>query len=267
MRAPAIAVSFIVVTGLAVGGCGTAVPDIQEIYQTNEQGKDLVQAVITNVTCEVQDAVDALYKTRTTSFMDTWGVQINLLLTIEEQTTVAPSVGWFPNKIFSLNAGVGGTADATRIDKINSYYTIKELKDKHACIPQLRPGGDRLMASDLKLKNWLSDAVAAGDTGEIHFDQSAAFKSSGVLSHEVRFLVTTTGSVSPSWKLSRVVSVDPTGNLLSTRRDRTHDLIITFGPTDDSGKHPGTTAANSTLASEIGAAIITNISNSVFVIQ
>jgi hypothetical protein len=254
---------FLTCATLVFTGCGTQVPDIQEIYQTSEQGKDLVQAIVTNVTCEVQDAVVALYAAHPKNFMDGWGVQINLMLTIEEQTTVAPSVGWFPNSIFSLNAGAGATADATRIDKINSFYTIQELKDRKHCRPELRPGGELLMASDLRLKNWLSDAVVAGDTKEANFEHSDAFKSSGVLSHEVRFLVTTTGNISPAWKLSRVVSVNPAGTLFSTRRDRTHDLTITFGPTDDSGTHPGPTTANAALASEIGASILTNVTNAV----
>ncbi len=255
------ALPFLACATLALTGCGLRVPDIQEIYQTNEQGKDLVQAIVTNVTCEVQDAVVALYEQHPKNFMDNWGVQINLTLTIDEQTTIAPTFRWPPNGIFSLNAGAGGTADATRIDKINSFFTIRELKDRKFCLRELRPGGELLMASDLQLRNWLADAVAAGNTKEINFDHSDAFKSSGVLSHEVRFLVTTTGNVSPAWKLSRVVSVDPVGSLFSTRRDRTHDLTITFGPTDDTGKRPGTTTSNSSLASEIGASILRNVTN------
>src|SRR5260370_24426314 len=138
---------FLGCAALALTACGIRVPDIQEVYQTNEQGKDLVQAIVTNVTCEVQDAVVAVYGVHPKNFMDDWGVQINLILTIEEQTTVAPSVGCFPNNIFSLNAGAGGTADATRIDKINSFYTIRELKDRKPCRQELRPGGELLMAS------------------------------------------------------------------------------------------------------------------------
>jgi hypothetical protein len=209
--------------------------------------------------------VATLYEYRPTTFMDKWGLQINLLLTIEEKSTVSPSIGWFPNKIFSLGAGAGASGDATRIDKINSYYTIRELKDREFCDPRLRPGGGRLMASDLRLKEWLSDAVTAGETREINFNNSAAFKDNGVLSHEVRFLVTTTGTLSPAWKLSRVISINPTGTLFSTERDRTHDLIITFGPvTTDVATgttHPTTTATNAALASEIAALINTNLRN------
>ena len=120
-----------------------------------------------------------------------------------------------------------------------------------------------LMASDLRLSNWLSDAVTAGDTREIKFENSDAFKSSGVISHEVRFLVTTTGQLSPAWKLSRVLSVNPAGTLFSTSRDRTHDLIVTFGPTDSTGVRPGPTASNSSLASEIGAEFFTSMRNAI----
>lgn len=245
-----------------ISGCGTVVPQIQEITQTEEEGKSLVRNIIANITCEVQESVLALYVYRPSTFMDEWGVQINLLLTIEEKTTLSPNVGWFPNNIFSLGAGVSAGGVATRVDKINSYFTIQELRNRVACDPRLRPGGPMLMASDLKLTQWLSNAVTAGETGAIRFQNSDAFKASGVLSHEVRFLVTTTGTLNPAWVLSRVVSVNPTGPLFSTSRDRTHDLIVTFGPTED-GVRPAPTAANSALASEIGASFFTNVRNAI----
>jgi hypothetical protein len=51
----------------------------------------------------------------------------------------------------------------------------------------------------------------------------------------VKFEVVSTGSITPAWKLVRV-NFDQTGSLMTGTRDRTHDLIITFGPLDKSQK-------------------------------
>ena len=53
-----------------------------------------------------------------------------------------------------------------------------------------------------------------------------------VLSHEVTFDITTTGNITPSWKLLRG-TVNQGGTFLTASRDRKHDLTVTFGPLDN----------------------------------
>jgi hypothetical protein len=48
-RTPLLCLFFAAASTL--GGCGTMVPEIQEIYENQEQGKTLVQQIITNITC------------------------------------------------------------------------------------------------------------------------------------------------------------------------------------------------------------------------
>jgi hypothetical protein len=142
-----------------LAGCGTYVPEIQEFPADAAGGQQLVVAIIQNVTCEIRDAVNDLYGSRQHLFLDTWGVQMTLNLTIEEKSAINPTAGWTPNAIFSLAGGVDVSSDATRIDIINSYHTIKEIRALNSCNPQARPGGAFLLASDLKLKEWLFDSV------------------------------------------------------------------------------------------------------------
>ena len=66
----------------------------------------------------------------------------------------------------------------------------------------------------------------------------------------------------PQWKLVRIATNQGGTPLLSANRTRTHDLLITFGPTGDpgsgkknKGSQPGLIAANSHLAQEIGLAV------------
>jgi hypothetical protein len=62
--------------------------------------------------------------------------------------------------------------------------------------------------------------------------QTALAVKDSVLQHEVKFVIDTGATATPSWKLTRV-TVNPDGNLLSFDRTRTHDLLITMGPAVD----------------------------------
>jgi len=76
------------------GGCGTFVPEIQENRADKVAGQQLVQSIVYNITCEVQDAIDKIYNNRDHrrehTFLDSWGVQIALSLQVEEKSSVNP---------------------------------------------------------------------------------------------------------------------------------------------------------------------------------
>ncbi|HEY2619140.1 MAG TPA: hypothetical protein VGI78_17500 [Acetobacteraceae bacterium] len=243
---------------LMLVGCGTSVPEIQDIGDS-AAGQQLVQAIVTNITCEVQDGINRIYKHRHSTFLDSWGVQIMLNLTIEEKGSVSPSLNYFPTTMFVLGANGSVSSDATRTDKLNSYYTVKELLRLGPCGPTDRAHGTLLRADDLKLTEWLFDNVTASDTGEVRYgaDLKGPF-GQNVISHEVKFEVVLSGDITPGWLL-KYVSINPTVPFLSARRDKTHDLIITLGPTDPSGTAPSPAAANAALASDIGVAVGNNV--------
>jgi hypothetical protein len=78
-----------------------------------------------------------------------------------------------------------------------------------------------------------------------------------VLSHDIKFEITTSGNVTPSWTLTRV-TVNPSGPFFSTSRDRTHDLTITLGPGDKTG-FLGRAAADASVSIQIGNAVASSI--------
>lgn len=88
------------------------------------------------------------------------------------------------------------------------------------------------MQTDLGLAEWLRDNVTASNTGKIKFatDYSDGPLKTNVISHEIKFSITTTGNVTPGWKLTRFL-INQSGNFFSATRDRTNDLTITLGPT------------------------------------
>ncbi|ARN82692.1 hypothetical protein B1812_18135 [Methylocystis bryophila] len=97
-----------------------------------------------------------------------------------------------------------------------------------------------IVNNDLKIYDWLASAlhiqeVIAGMGGGTMDTGKGSGKSPAVgqnaITHEVAFFVVTEGSVTPSWRLVRV-SANQNSPLFDTQRQRTHDLIVTFGPRD-----------------------------------
>jgi len=246
---------------LMFGGCGTWVPDIQEMPGDVGAGQVLVQDIVTSVHCEVADAIqwvilndraNEIYKSLpknpktkkphyASDFLSGWGVQMTLSLTVEEKTTGNPTVVATPAGALSSVFTLAGTAtlstDATRIDKLNFYYSIPDLLNRHYCTPGVQHGtaASLLIQADLKTKQWLQDYMQIIYNNEIIAPTNAGlvFKENA-LSHEVKFEVVSTGGVTPAWKLI-TATVGQTGTLFSTTRDRTHDLTVTFGPGDPNG--------------------------------
>ena len=215
-----------------LSGCGLRVPEIQEIGDRVE-GQRFVQAVLTNITCELRGALNDLREAYPKgTFIDAWGVQTTLTLTYDETGAIAPGVLWTPpspaTSLFSLGAGLNFSSDATRIDTINAYYLVSDL-EKARCSDAARPNRLFMLQSDLKLSEWLFDAVSASVTNTINFRNTTLAVSTNVLQHEVKFQIVSSGTLNPSWTLTRL-TVDGSGNLLSAGRTRTNDLIITFGP-------------------------------------
>jgi hypothetical protein len=261
-----------------LGGCGLYVPEIQEFPATPPQGQLLVQAIVTSVHCEVANAVKfvidqdrrgaAVNGRRSAAWLDKWGAQIALTLTVEEKSTLNPTAVWTPlsppSAIFTLGGSATLSTDATRIDKLNFYYTVSELYKRAPCTTGVQPAAPTtslLIQSDLKLTEWLMDQLTPVGTSEINQPVSSGgvFKQN-VLSHEVKFEVVSTGGVTPAWKLVRA-NFNQSSTLFATTRDRTHDLLITFGPIDPTQKNGGlvTAAANAHLASQIGLSVSTNL--------
>jgi hypothetical protein len=242
--------------GLLLAGCGTYVPDIQEFPGDSRAGSQLVTAILTNVKCELRNALDDFYRISRSkkTFLDDWGVQTDLDLTLTEKGEIIPSAELTPNPVFTLGLGVSGSSEATRTDKLMSFNTVAELRALGRCDAGLR-GGPMLLQSDLKLNEWLVAALLGADTNSANYTTFTTKDS--VLTHEVKFEVITGGNLTPTWKLINA-TINPSGTFLSASRNRTHDLTITMGPTDvaPKGKRvPSRAAANAALASQIGVAV------------
>jgi hypothetical protein len=111
---------------------------------------------------------------------------------------------------------------------IDGYYLVSDL-EKARCSDASRPNGAFLLQSDLKLSEWLFDAVSASMTNTVNFTSTTLAVKDSVLQHEVKFVIDTSGTATPSWTLTRA-KVNSSGSFLSLDRTRTNDLLITLGP-------------------------------------
>jgi hypothetical protein len=263
--------------GLVLSGCGTSVPEIQE-NPWSHGAEALVQAIAYSIHCELRNSIvdvkvtDEKFKPKNgrliAEWLDDWGAQVTLTLTIDEASAINPTGLYFPTKIFSLFGSANLSSNATRIDILSYYYTIKELQAQGPCSSSDmldnatfdHPIGSLLIYSDLKLGEWLSSAVLTNLTGDFPVNNK---NPKNGLTHHVTFKIVTSGTVNPSWKLEHAI-INPTGPLFMANRTRTHDLLITFGPNTPTPEASGklvnslgatTPAAYTNLAAQIGIAI------------
>jgi hypothetical protein len=238
------------VLGLALGasGCGTYVPELREFPNyTQADTQNMIDAIVQSVRCELSRAVTSvvdndisesrLRQSRRTysDFLSNWGAEVLLTFTVVEKASGAPSVLWAPpspvSSVFTLSASLSGSAQATRIEKMNFFYTVAELYGLPCKGSEVRYDSF-LIQNDLKIADLLLGRIGAATLGTAHTPGSGQ---KNVLSHEISFQVITGGSATPMLKLVRA-TINQSGTFLAASRDRTHDLLITFGPIAAGGR-------------------------------
>ncbi len=247
-----------------LNGCGTHVPSLRE-WPLNDtlNESDMIDAIIRSVGCELsytitqvikndrRDAKDRKSKKTYSDFLLQWGVEVAVNLTVVERTSVNPTIlltpPTTPTTTFTLGGGFAASAEATRLQKTNVFFTLEELyqpgyfdvdKPTRTCRdPKGKKEGSLLVDNDLKLNSLLEGRIGATVLGFADSPGSPALLvgQKNVLSQTVSFKIVTSGGITPTWKLVRA-SYNSTGTFLSTGRDRTHELVFTFGPLDTSVK-------------------------------
>lgn len=197
----------------------------------------------------------------------------------------------------NFNFGFGGSlsSEATRVSKLSLFFQMGELihpdlraylqtgvesnfayyaaehSNETSCLQPVTHGADLFVQSELKLKEWLTAAMLIQWTSVGDFSTVPQKIDKGVISHEAKFQIVSSGNVNPVWRLVRVTNAT-SSPLLNASRDRTQDLLITMGPVEGgrpreggagggvavaAGSTPTLSAAalNSHLASEIGLAV------------
>ncbi|WP_156649682.1 hypothetical protein [Methylobacterium sp. Leaf89] len=243
-------------------GCGTYIPSTRDITSTDSDEVEMIEEISRTINCELSHTVTRIIDLddfdsrrggggRTyASFLKEWGVQVALNMTVYERTNFNPTVlvtpPPTPSVITTLAGGGTLNGEAYRLQKINFFYTVQDLYrprffkeaeyNIEACRnPARYKAGSPLVDSDLRLFSLIKGRISSTALGFSRGPESPVLSSGekNALSQTVSFKVTASGQFNPSFKLTRA-GLNPSGNLFSTGRDRTHELVFTFGPLDKS---------------------------------
>lgn len=230
-------------SAMVLTGCGTYVPQIQELWDT-EQSADLNAGGVLEYKIKQQvycGIVDAVISSRRAGLLPSgWAVQVTLDLQVDEAGSVNPGATFVGNPTFSF--GVGGTlsSQGTREDKFGTYWYLDKLtsfKGTPCKEGASEKGSSLLLYADLGIAEWLKNSLTIDyytPASEVPKETDAAFKQE-YLSYHVKFVVISSGNVNPVWKLARVTTGNGNLPLAGAGRTRTHDLLITFGPAYKAG--------------------------------
>jgi hypothetical protein len=285
-------ISTMIAVGL-LGGCGLYVPEIEEVGQTPTDAEILVNDIVTQVHCELRQSVQELItediesakivinghpQGRMLEWLESWSAQVTLTLQIDEvtafnpglslNTPIIPATTTFPGSIAvitpqSYTLGFGGvfSSHATRIEKLNFFYAFRDFfRDGVNRSRTCEHRSNILIKSDLKINQWMTDATFPYTTHSIDQAEIPDPGDGGplnVISHEITFVIVTGANVTPTWNLIRISANTGSLPFLDATRTRSHDLLITIGPTKK--KQPAPEAQNAHLASQIGLAVAQSI--------
>ena len=252
---------------LLLPACGVRVPQINEAWQPADVDDDLIYRIVKSIRCEIITASREFHEEKYTDgpridrlLPDDWGVQFTLTLTADEKSSVNPS-GSYNRNISSatdilapggkvaqsliLPFSVGVSSQAVRTDTYYFFYTVPELVRQRALptecgewnpvtkrvdLPLDRSGSSYLLSGQLGVRSWMSKALAVNRG--IPQSKSPAGKNLQVLQYQIKFVVDTLLSANPMWKLAAVSTGVGGQPLFSADRTRTHDMLLTLGPTD-----------------------------------
>jgi hypothetical protein len=259
--------AFTVFTGLgiALGGCGFHVPEMQEWYEPEEQQKITENLIINHIKCELQKGVDAAVDKYSlpgqrsgyrAEWIKSWLATVTLKLSVEEKSSLSPSISWvrsWTNTSFNLGAGLHATAQATRVETIAFTYPLRQLRLTKGRIQGECPDA-RVIASDLKIAQFIDRKVFLSTVPGTIVGPYSAFN------YQVTFVVVYGGNATPTWKLVDITA-NPNAPFVDVSRTRTHDITITFAPPGDKAAQEAAALHNAALIGQAVASAIRRTGN------
>jgi hypothetical protein len=258
-------------------GCGVVPPRLTEAWEAQDVGSEMVLKIKRNIFCETIKAIRRVNKIPTSfgpPIPPDYGVQLQLTLAVVESSALTPNLTF--NRTLtsgsesgasigrSWGVGVSGelSSTATRTDTTYSYWSVANIagpgKNKEMCDekewPIERDASSLLVKSDLGIAQFLEDNVKAADL--LHSSKPAGAKKPekvDVYSYDLKFAVVSSGGVSPQFKL---IPLSGGGTpILNLNRSRTHEMLLTFGPTGPNGFTPSGISFSQHINTQLGSTL------------
>lgn len=235
-------------------------PQLNEVWEGRDITDNMTYRIKHKIVCElVRSLFDANRdvnrgKGGPPFIPPSYSVQMTLTLSVQENAGLNPAVTFnkmFPNgsdsgltigQTFNLGLGANLSSTATRVDTAYTYFVVGRIATKRnvdSCEKESNDdtqGSSLLLQSDLGIHDYIVNAFEAVDLLPSSPGGKEAQKPD-VFSYDIKFAVVTNGSINPMWKLVRVSGGSSTP-LLMAGRMRTHELLLTFGPTAPDGVSP-----------------------------
>jgi hypothetical protein len=237
--------------------CGTYIPSQRDWpHASAREVADMNAALLSSVVCELSYAVTlAIAEDRSeaprrrsrrtySDFLNGWGVEVATDLTVTENSTVNPTGLWAPvspiSTVFTLAAGISAGATSTNENKYNVFYPISALykpnyfplnsRDRPCRNPLGNKEGSPLVDIDLQILPLLQSRIQVAQLHLADEPQKTEIVAGekNVLTQTVSIKESVSGDITPTWKFT-TGSLNPSGKLLGAGRDRTHQIVFTFG--------------------------------------
>ncbi|QKK17701.1 hypothetical protein [Rhizobium indicum] len=245
-------------SALSLSNCGFVPPKLAEFWEARDVSDGMVLNIKRNIFCETIAAIRHVNAEKTNfgkPIPDDYGIQLQLTLDVAESTTFSPTLtatrtlrsgsqsGESIGRSLGLGLNATASSTATRTDTTYTYWQVGAISGRGKNVeycetwPIDRRGSSPLLTSDLGIAKFLDDNVkpaillpSTRPSGSKKPDKV------DVYSYNIKFAVVTTGGISPSFKM---VSLSGGGSpILDLNRTRTHELLLTFGPTGPDGYQP-----------------------------
>jgi hypothetical protein len=249
---------------LLLAACGTYIPSQRDWpYASDREVEDMNSVLIHSIVCELSYAVTLAIKNDRnlakdrpshraySDFLTGWGVEVATDLTVTEISTINPTGIWAPvspaSALFTLAGSISGAATSSNENKYNVFYPISALykpklfpldSEYRPCRdPRGNKEGSPLVDIDLRILPLLESRIQVVELGFAYGPQSKEIVvgEKNVLTQTVSIKESVSGDITPTWKFT-TGSVNPSGKLFSTGRDRTHQIVFTFGPLGAGGR-------------------------------
>ncbi|WP_155912051.1 hypothetical protein [Methylobacterium sp. 77] len=247
---------------------------MNEAWEPSDINDDLAYRIKKSIYCELIQATRVfnsqereLFGKKLSRLPKDWGAQMTLTLTVDETSSINPSGSYnrnissafdplAPNKSVTQSLVLPFTTQAStqavRTDSFYSFYTIQELvrnryidttcgeydQKTNTLNPLDRSGSSYLLSGNLGIYAWMKGALLANNTIPTSKLPSSA-KPLDVLQYTIKFVVVTSAGFNPMWKLAPVSTGIGGSPLVSGNRTRSHQLLLTLGPTSEAAGRNG----------------------------
>lgn len=249
---------------LSLAACGTYIPSQRDWpHGSAREVADMNSVLVHSIVCELSYAVTLAVQNDLAQvpgrrshraysrFLADWGVEVATDLTVSENGTINPTGIWAPvspaSAVFTLTGGISGGAVSTNENQYNVFYSVADLykpnlfrlnSEERPCRdPRGNKEGSPLVDIDLQILPLLTSRIQIVQLGFGGSPDSSAVVTGekNVLTQTVSIKETVSGDITPRWVFT-TGSVNPSGNLFAAGRERTHQVVFTFGPMAGGGK-------------------------------